>query len=133
MACGTRSRATLGVGAVIALLAMLALAACGGSSGLGAKPTPTATPDAATILQKAKEVQYPDIEFTMTLSGTAVGTSVNGTGSGTVTTSPKRAKITLSFTVSGQQLTIDGIIDEDSNTMYLKLSGLDLPGLSSDK
>jgi outer membrane lipoprotein-sorting protein len=111
-------KATLGLGGMVVLLGVLALAACGGSS---AAAKPTATPDAQSILQKVQAGSYKDGTFTITLSGTSSGTSFTGTGSGKFTTSPGRASMTLTATVSGQQVEIDIITDDTTSTTYTRI------------
>lgn len=112
-------------------LGMFALAGCG-VSGVGGA---TATPDAATILQRAQAAsgQIRDATFTMKLDTSSLGTPFSGTGNGKVTTSPKRADIAFNFTVSGQQVNLEIITDAATSTGYLKFSGLSVPGFPADK
>jgi hypothetical protein len=126
-----RHKANWVVGGLLALVGTLALSACG-VSGLGAaKPTPT--PNAQTILTNVQKVQYKDIEFKMTLAGSGSGTDVSGDGTGVVTMSPKRAKISFNLTAAGQQIAFDTIEDIDGNTVYVKFSSALIPGLPTDK
>ncbi len=126
-----RHKANWMAGCLLVLAGTLALSACG-VSGLGAaKPTPT--PDAKTILANVAKIQYKDIEFKMTLSSSSSGTEASGDGSGVITTSPKRAKITFNITTGGQQIAFDTIEDIDGNTVYIKFSTALLPGIPADK
>jgi outer membrane lipoprotein-sorting protein len=128
-----RRKAIWMVGSLLVLLGTLALSACG-ISGLGAAPKPTATPDAKTILANVEKVQYKDLEFKMTIASTATGaTAVSGDGSGTITKSPKRAKISFNLTSSGQQIAFDTIEDFDGNAVYIKFSTALFPGIPTDK
>jgi len=109
------------VGGLIILTIVLALSACG-VPGLGAaKPTPT--PDAEAILAKMQETGYKDIESTMTISGNVSGVTVSGHATAVTTTSPKRVKLSLTYTTGGQTMMSDWIEDTDSNKVYVKFSG----------
>ena len=128
-----RRKATWMVGGLLVLVGTLALSACG-ISGLGAAPKPTPTPDARTILANAGKVEYNDLEFKMTIASSATGASaVSGDGSGVITKSPKRAKITFNLTSSGQQIAFDTIEDFDGNAVYIKFSTALIPGIPTDK
>jgi hypothetical protein len=117
------------VGGLLVLAGTLALCACS-APGLGAaKPTP----DARTILADAAKIQYKDIEFKLTLSGTSSGSAASGDGSGIITTSPKRAKISFNLSSGGQQIAFDTIEDIDGNTVYVKFNSALLPGIPTDK
>lgn len=111
------------------LVGLLAFAGCSAPGGIGAKPT--ATPYAATILQRAQSAQYNDAKFTMNMTTTTAGTSLTFTGDGKITKSPDRIEITMSTSISGQSITFDIIGDTASNTGYFKLSGITLPGVNS--
>jgi hypothetical protein len=121
---------------MLVVLGALALAGCGGSSA-ASKPTATstATPDAATILAAAKNAQtsYQDIEFSMTMAFTASGSTINGTFTGTQTTSPKRSDIMMNFTTAGQQFAGEVISDVATNTTYTELTSPVIPGYPSGK
>lgn len=69
--------------------------------------------------------------FTITLSGTSSGTAFDGSGSGKFTTSPGRASITINATVSGQQVEIDVITDDSTNTTYTRIPLLSSPWTKS--
>ena len=128
----TRRRAAGAVGGFVLVLGMLALTACGGpGAGAAAKPTPT--PNAQTILANASKVDYKDIEFKMTFSGTSSGTSATGTGSGTITKSPNRADLKLTVAADGQNLNVEVLEDGDANTTYVKVSGMSALGIPDDK
>ncbi len=127
----TRRKASCWASGMLAVAGMLALGACGVSGVGAAKPTPT--PDAATILASVQKVQYKDISFKMTLSGSSSGTDVSGDASGVITTSPKRAQVTMNLTTSGQQLAFDVIEDSATNTTYVKFNSAFIPGLPTDK
>lgn len=120
-------------GFVMVALGLLSLAACAGPAGLGAPPTPTATPTVPQILDHAKNAKIKDTTFQLNFQGTALGEAVSGTGSGTVTTSPNRAEIKLTLSAQGTTFTLDTIADNDTKTSYTKLSGLNLPGLDGSK
>jgi hypothetical protein len=124
-----RRKANWVVVGLLTLVGTLALSACG-VSGLGAAQP---TPDAKTILANVGKIQYKDIEFKMTLSGSSAGTGVSGDGTGVITMSPKRAKITFNLTSGGQQIAFDTIEDIDGNTVYFKFSSALFPGLPTDK
>jgi hypothetical protein len=120
-------------GLLVVALGLLALAACAGPAGLGAPPTPTATPTVSQILDHAKSAQIKDATFQLNFQGTALSQAVSGTGSGTITTSPSRAEIKLTLSAQGSTFTLDTIADNDSKTSYTKLSGLNLPGFDGSK
>jgi len=120
-------------GLVTLALGVLALAACDGPAGLGAPPTPTATPTASQILDHTKNAQIKDATFNLNFQGTAAGQAVSGTGTGAITTSPNRDEIKLTFNVQGTTVTLDTIADNDTKTSYTKLSGLNLPGVDDTK
>ena len=114
------------------------LAGCGALNLGGARPT--ATPDAATILQRASTASYKDATFTLTVSSVISGTTTNGTGSGALTKSPERAKITLNipFTFEGttSNVTFDIVEDKATDSTYTRITGLPSIGgisLGSDK
>jgi hypothetical protein len=115
------------------LLVLGALAVSGCAAGGLGLAQPTATPDAKTILANVQKIQYKDIEFKLTLAGSASGSSATGDANGVITTSPKRAKISFNLTSSGQQVAFDSIEDIDGNTLYVKFSGTVIPGLPTDK
>jgi hypothetical protein len=109
-----------------------------GAPNPGAKTT--ATPDAATILQRAAAATYKDATFTLTFSSVVLGTTTNGTGSGALTKSPERAKITLSipFTLEGttSNVTFDIVVDKATDSTYTRITGLPSVGgisLGSDQ
>jgi hypothetical protein len=114
-------------------LGLLALAACGGPGAGAAATKPTPTPNAQTILANASKVDYKDIEFKMTFSGSSSGTSATGTGIGTITKSPKRADIKLTVAADGQNLDVEVLEDGDANVTYVKVSGMSALGIPDDK
>jgi hypothetical protein len=120
-------------GLLMVALGMLALAACAGPAGLGAPPTPTATPTVSQILDHAKNAQIKDATFNLNFQGTAAGTTVSGNGTGTITTSPNRSDIKLTLNVQGTTVTVDVISDTDGKASYTKISGLNLPGVDDTK
>jgi hypothetical protein len=119
------------LGGLLVLVGTLSLCGCGLTTQVAAKPTPT--PDAKTILANVAKIQYKDIEFSMTLSGGSSGSAVSGTGSGIITTSPKRAKITFNLSSGGQQIAFDTIEDIDGNAIYIKFSTALFPGIPTDQ
>ncbi len=92
-------RARLPYAMPLMLCAFLLLLA-GVISGCGALPfgaSPTPTPDAATILQRAGKASYRDATFTLTMTSAILGTTSNVTGNGAITTSPARTHFTISY------------------------------------
>jgi len=108
------------------VLLAAALAGCGALNVGGAKAT--ATPDAATILQRASTASYKDATFTLTLSTLISGTTTTGTGSGALTKLPERAKLTLiiPFTLAGttNTVTFDIVVDKATDSTYTRITGL---------
>jgi hypothetical protein len=119
------------VGGLLVLVGTLALSACGLPTQIAAKPTPT--PNAQTILANVAKIVYKDIEFNLTVAGSSSTAGASGTGSGVITTSPKRAKISFSLTSGGQQIAFDTIEDIDGNTVYIKFSTALFPGIPTDQ
>lgn len=114
---GRQIRGRLAVMLLPALLvAAVALAGCG-IGGIGGA-SPTATPNAATIIQRAQGVKINDAAFTLTLSGTANGQTISGTATGKLTKSPPRSDITFNLTSNGQQIAFETISDGTTNTTY---------------
>lgn len=133
----TRRRIILPSALIAFVLLAIGLVGCGAPN-LGAKAT--ATPDAATILQRAATATYKDATFTLTFSSAILGTTTNGTGSGALTKSPERAKITLSvpFTLEGttSNVTFDIVVDKATDSTYTRITGLPSVGgisLGSDQ
>lgn len=119
-----RTRLFVVAATLLAALAMLALAACGTST---APQTQTTTlPDAATILQKAEAASFKDVTYTIALTETVSGQTINATGTGGETTSPKRLQMTLTVPVPGKSYsaTVDEVIDYTAKTAYTKTSGV---------
>jgi hypothetical protein len=134
----TRRRIILPAALISFVLLTAALSGCGALNLGGAKAT--ATPDAATILQRAATASYKDATFSLTVSTTIAGTMTNGTGSGALTKSPERAKITLNipFTLEGttSNVTFDIVVDKATDSTYTRITGLPSVGgipLGSDK
>lgn len=100
----------------VLLAAAFVLAGCG--VGGGGAAAPTATPNAATIIQRAESVKINDTAFTLTLSGTAGGQTISGTATGKLTKSPPRNDITFNLTANSQQLVFETITDGTTNTTY---------------
>jgi hypothetical protein len=134
----TRRRIILPATLIAVVLLTAALSGCGALNLGGAKAT--ATPDAATILQRAATASYKDATFSLTVSTVVLGTTTNGTGSGALTKSPERAKITLNipFTLEGttSNVTFDIIVDKATDSTYTRITGLPSVGgisLGSDQ
>lgn len=89
---------------------------------IGAVPTP----NAATIVKNVQKVKIRDAAFTFKITSTGK-TPIDGSGTGQVTTSPKRSQLALTFTTNGQTITLESI--SDASTVYTKFTGLDLPGV----
>jgi hypothetical protein len=137
---------------LISLLALglFTLAGCG-QSGSGTGPStvsvrataPTATSTvaitAASILQHAQSVKFTDATLTMTFEGNLgnvaglgglPGASAQTSMTMTIkaTTNPKRADVTMSFTSSDRQMTIETISDDATNTNYTRITPPIIPG-----
>jgi|SRR5579883_2001071 hypothetical protein len=146
----TLSRRLATLLAPVALLSLLALAAC------GVGQTSAKVPTAAEILHNATNVfdfsgtthstssaAVQDLTFTMTmnmeikLSSTSLGTSdiketANATGKETL--KPRRSQMDMTMALEGQNMTTSVIVDFATSTGYLKMSGLSaLFGNSGDK
>lgn len=109
------------------LVGVMLLAACGGSSGTtsgnkGSSSTPT--PDAQAIIQKTKTgfAGIKDATFNIKLqSGSASSAqAVSGSGNGKLTRSPDRIQMSLSGVISGQQGTVNFIVDKSSDSAYVQ-------------
>jgi hypothetical protein len=123
-------------------LGLLTLAGCGlsgtGTVGVRATATPTFEVTAASVLQHAQSVKFTDVTFTMTLDSSLLGglgslggqTGASGPMTMTIktTTNPKRADVTMSFTVNGQQSGIEMISDDKTNTTYMRFTPPIVPG-----
>jgi len=90
------------------------------------------TPDANAILLQASKAGSRDATFTVAFAVVTQGQTVTGTGSGKMTTQPKRFEALLTFpiTVQGKMLnlSIDSITDTATGTSYQKVSGI--PGVT---
>ena len=133
-----RRRIILPSALIAFVLLAIGLVGCGAPNIGGAKAT--ATPDAASILQRAASASFKDATFTLTSSSVVLGTTTNGTGNGALTKSPERAKITLNipFTLAGttSTVTFDIIVDKATDSTYTRITGLPSVGgasLGSDK
>jgi hypothetical protein len=123
-------------------LGLLTLAGCGlsgtGTVGVRATPTPTFVVTAASVLQHAQSVKFTDVTLTMTLDDSLLGglgslggkTGASGPMTMTIktTTNPKRADVTMSFTVNGQQSSIEMLSDDKTNTTYTRFTPALIPG-----
>ena len=120
----------LGIGVMLLVLGSLTLAGCS-ITALASKPTPTAPPSAASILEAAVNAQKTgtkDVEFSMNLSLTTNGTAVSGEVTGTETMSPNRVDlIVTSFMAAGQQFSGEIITDAATNTTYIKFTDSSIP------
>ena len=114
---------------MLLVAALFVFAGCGAPGATQAKPTPTLT--AQQILTKAQAAHLTDETFTMTMQGTASGTSLDVTGDGKGTENPARMAMTLSMVVSGTTLTMDMVVDLATNTTYTKITAP--AALASDK
>lgn len=112
------SKSILAIMLVVA--ALFVFAGCGAPSATQAKPTPTLT--AQQILTKAQAAHLTDETFTITMQGTANGTSLDVTGDGKGTESPARMAMTLSMVVSGTTLSMDMVVDLTTNTTYTRIT-----------
>jgi hypothetical protein len=120
----------LGIGVMLLVLGSLTLAGCS-ITALASKPTPTAPPSAASILEAAVNAQKTgtkDVEFSMNLSLTTNGTAVSGEVTGTESMSPNRVDLTVtSFMAAGQQFSGEIITDAATNTTYIKFTDSSIP------
>jgi len=120
--------------ALLAIVGLLALAACSAPILSSAGPTgpATPTPDAGAILQRAIAADYRDASYTLTFSGSALGQSVAGSGAGRATKSPSRTDTTVSGSVdlSGTKgpFTAKTITDVATNALYTSVTGLGYNG-----
>lgn len=105
---------------MLVVAALFVFSGCGAPGSTQAKPTPTLT--VQQILDKAQKAQLTDETFTMTMQGTASGTTLNVTGDGKGTENPARMAMTLSMEVSGTTLTMDMVIDMATNTTYTRIT-----------
>lgn len=106
--------------AMLVVAALFMFAGCGAPGATQAKPTPTLT--AQQILTKAQAAHLTDETFTITMQGSAAGTSLDVTGDGKGTENPARMAMTLSMVVSGTTLTMDMVVDLTTNTTYTKIT-----------
>jgi uncharacterized protein DUF2092 len=106
--------------AMLVVAALFVFAGCGAPGATQAKPTPTLT--AQQILTKAQAAHLTDETFTITMQGSAAGTSLDVTGDGKGTENPARMAMTLSMVVSGTTLTMDMVVDLTTNTTYTKIT-----------
>ena len=102
------------------LAAVFVLAGCG-MAGIGGA-SPTATPNATTIIQRAQSVKITDAALTLTLSGTSAGKSVTGSGTGKLTKTPPRSDFTFNLTAEGQQIAFESITDGTANVSYTQFT-----------
>jgi hypothetical protein len=123
-------KALVRLGGILLAMGTLALAGCSITS-IASRPTPTATPSAATILEdavNAQKTQTKDVEFSMNLDLTASGTAISGQLTGTETTSPKRVDIVITnLTAASLQFSGEIIIDSATNTTYVKFTNSNIP------
>lgn len=107
--------------AIVGLLALLAVAACGTAT---AQTNVTPSPSAAAILQQASAASFTDISFTLTRATTAQGQTVTSTGTGKATKSPQRTETSLTTptTVNGKtvQVLVETISDTATKTVYTR-------------
>lgn len=114
-------------GLVVVLAAAVAFTACGVTNVAAPKKPPTAT----EILAAVSKTDVKDMTYTMTMNATTDGKAFTGSGTGKFTKSPSRSDLAFTFTMDGQTITMETITD--GTTSYTKMSGMDLPGLPSDK
>ena len=123
-------KALVRLGGMLLAMGALALGGCSITS-LASKPTATATPNAATILEDAVNVQKTqtkDVEFSMSIDLTANGTTINGNLTGTETSSPKRLDLVVSnLTVADVQFSGEIITDAATNSIYIKFASSNIP------
>jgi hypothetical protein len=114
------------------LMGTLTLAACGSSS-TGTGGTGGNTPDAATILQKAKAVQINDETYTMSLSTTAAGQTNTLTVNGESTKNPQREQLDMTVSANGTNASYTLLEDTAGKADYVKFSNAGSLGLPTGK
>jgi len=100
------------------LLAPLALAACGGSSGVGASPPLKVDPVAYVKHSAKKTATAPSEHMTMTMTMTVAGQKITAKGSGDYINNPPQGTFDMSMSLMGQNMTFNAV--EDGTTMYMQ-------------
>ena len=122
MGLGARARGRkLFVVAMLAVAALLLFTGCGVGS-VSTPPKPTATPTAQQILTSAKNAHLTDETFTVTVQGTANGTTISVTGTGKATVNPARVSMSLSTQVNGTTVALDEVIDAATGASYTRIT-----------
>jgi hypothetical protein len=110
------------------LLVVCRLGGCGPPQ-TTTKASETPSLDAQTVLQRVAQASFQNVTFTYS-EAWSQGQPAQITGDGAVTTSPRRWHVTevLRFQSSchpatGDQTTSERVIDEASNTTYIRVSG----------
>lgn len=108
----------------LALSSVFTLGACGIPTAVNA--TPTATPNVTTIVQKTSTAitSIKDATYNLKMNLSTDGSSIDATGNGTMTTSPKRLQMTLNLTLSGISATETLIEDDATGTTYTQGPGV---------
>jgi hypothetical protein len=124
-------KALVQLGGMLLAMGALALAGCSITSLASKPPTPTATPNAATILEDAVNVQKAqtkDVEFSMNINLTLSGTTISGNLTGTETSSPNRLDLVITnLTAASVQFSGEIITDATTNTTYVKFANFNIP------
>jgi hypothetical protein len=116
------------LGGTLALAGVLALAACGGTtgstsgtSGSSASSTASGTSEAQAVLTKTKQANLKDATFTVNQTITTTQGTVTTTGDGKMTTSPYSQDLSLSSSAGGQHQQTE--IITKNTTVYTKTGG----------
>jgi len=126
-------KALVRLGGLVLAMGALALAGCsstgvaGGPAIGGQAGTATVTPNAASILEDAANVQKTqtkDVEFSMNINLTARDLTISGDLKGKETSSPQRLDVVITnFKTAGMQFSGEIITDAATHTTYTKFTG----------
>jgi hypothetical protein len=127
--CSATNRRQMCNSAYLSLLLVVCILGGCGLPQTTAKASGTPSLDAQTVLQRVAQASFQNVTFTYS-EAWSQGQPAQSTGDGAVTTSPRRWHVTevLRFQSSchpatGDQTTSERVIDEASNTTYIRVSG----------